>query len=188
MKSLQHFSGVEVSVDRLISLAAYAGLGEDASFAHSAIGGASGPRRGDGGDIFDLRPFEDGDDPRQIDPAASARSGRTQLRTRHEQVDRTALLVADFRSSMLWGSQSRLRSVAAAEVLAFEGWKIVAAGGQVGCMTYQDGRHESLAPQPREAAMLRIAQMLASVHAEALEAAELPRDKAEGTTLADLAS
>jgi len=172
MKPSQPFSGAEVSVDRLIALAGYAGLGEAASYAHSAVGGASGPKRGEGGDIYDLRPFEDGDDPRQIDPAASARSGRTQLRNRHEQVDRTALLVADFRASMLWGSRVRLRSVAAAEALALEGWRIVAGGGQVGAISYQNGSHESLAPQPREAAMLRISQMMASTHAEAMEVAE----------------
>jgi len=165
------FTGAVVSVERLIALAAYAGLGEDTSFARSAVGGASGPKRGDGGDIYDLRPFEDGDDPRQIDPAASARSGRTQLRNRHEQVDRTALLVADFRSSMLWGSQVRLRSVAAAEALALEGWKVVAGGGQIGSICCLDQSHESRAPQPREAAMLGISQMMASLHDQAMETA-----------------
>jgi len=179
-------SGAYVSVERLIALAAFAGLGENSNYARSPVGGASGPKRGDGGDIYDLRPFEDGDDPRQIDPAASARSGRTQLRNRHEQVDRTALLVADFRASMLWGSKVRLRSVAAAEALALEGWKIVASGGQLGSVGYLGHSYESRAPQAREAAMLGTAQMFANLHAQALEAARQPQARAQSMSLAEM--
>ncbi|MEJ8475371.1 DUF58 domain-containing protein [Roseibium algae] len=164
-------SGVEVSIERLIELAAFAGLASSSSFAKSVVGSASGPKLGDGGDIYDLRPFQDGDDPRQIDPGASARSGRPQLRSRHEQVDRTALLVADFRSSMFWGTQGRLRSVAAAEALAVEGWQVVAGGGQVGCVTFRDDHFDNIAPKPREAAMLSVAGALARSHDLALQEA-----------------
>lgn len=160
-----------LSVDRLIELAAWAGFASHVSFAKSAVGAASGPKRGDGGDIFDLRPFQDGDDPRQIDPAASARSGRAQLRSRHEQVDRTALLVSDFRSSMFWGTKGRLRSVAAAEALAVEGWQIIAGGGHVGCAIMHDENLEFTTPKPREAAMLGVAQAFARTHDIALQKA-----------------
>lgn len=154
----------EVSVDRLIELSALAGLAQSTNFAKSVVGAASGPKRGEGGDIYDLRPFQDGDDPRQIDPGASARSGRAQLRSRHEQVDRTALLVADFRSSMFWSTKGRLRSVAAAEALAFEGWQVVAGGGHVGCATFGDTSFDDIAPKPREAAMLSVAGVLSRAH------------------------
>lgn len=164
-------SGVAVSIDRLIELAAWAGLAGHASFAKSVVGAASGPKRGEGGDIYDLRPFQDGDDPRQIDPGASARSGRAQLRSRHEQVDRTALLLADFRSSMFWSTKGRLRSVAAAEALAVEGWQVVSGGGHIGCATFRDDGFENIAPKPREAAMLGVAGALARAHELALEEA-----------------
>lgn len=163
-------SGVEVRIERLIALAAYADLAPDINFAKSVVGAASGPKRGEGGDIYDLRPFQDGDDPRHIDPAASARSGRVQLRSHHEQVDRTAFLVADFRAPMLWGTRGRLRSVAAAEALAMEGWRIVAGGGQVGCICYWDGGVETRAPKSRETAMLGVAEVMARVHSQAFEA------------------
>lgn len=174
-------SGVSVSIDRLIELAAWAGLGSQSNFAKSVVGAASGPKRGEGGDIYDLRPFQDGDDPRQIDPGASARSGRAQLRSRHEQVDRTAMLVADFRSSMFWSTKGRLRSVAAAEALAVEGWQIVAGGGHVGCASFRDNSFDNIAPKPREAAMLAIAGALARAHELALQ--EALEDSTVGPTL-----
>lgn len=164
-------NGVTVSIDRLIALSAWAGLAGQANFAKSIVGAASGPKRGEGGDIYDLRPFQDGDDPRQIDPGASARSGRPQLRSRHEQVDRTALLLADFRTTMFWSTKGRLKSVAAAEALAVEGWQIVAGGGHVGCATFRNDGFDHVAPKPRDAAMLSVAGALVRAHDLALEEA-----------------
>ncbi|SFR12356.1 DUF58 domain-containing protein [Poseidonocella sedimentorum] len=131
-------------------------------------GARSGRRRGPGFDIHDLRPFVSGDDPRHIDPGASARSGRLQLRTFLEEVDHSALLIADFRASMLWGSRARLRSVAAAEALAVVGWQVVGAGGAVGLMILRDGGPEFHPPRARDAAMLRVAAALDAAHRAAL--------------------
>ena len=77
-------AGCQVTHDRLVALAALAGTNPPAGAAHSDTGGLSGPKQGMGGDIFDLRPYQAGDDPRHIDAAATARSGRTQIRRRHQ--------------------------------------------------------------------------------------------------------
>jgi len=164
-------SGAEVSLDRLVALAGLVRPATTAGLSHGLSGGLSGPKRGDGADLFDLRPYQDGDDLRRIDPAATARSGRPQVRSRHEDVERTLLLVADFRGPMLWGTRGRFRSVAAAEALALAGWRAVLAGGRVGLVVLRDADLDVIAPQPREAAMLRIAGALAQHHAEALAAA-----------------
>ncbi|WP_118136958.1 DUF58 domain-containing protein [Oceanicella sp. SM1341] len=163
--------GLGLSLDRLVALAGRAGARSRAAPAASRSGGTAGRRRGEGTDIFDIRPFQEGDDPRHLDPAATARSGRPQLRTFHEEVERTALLVADLRAPMFWGTGSRLRSVAAAEALALEGWSVVAAGGRVGLHAVRDTETTVLAPRPREAAMLGITATLARQHAAGLEAA-----------------
>ncbi|MGF1554363.1 MAG: DUF58 domain-containing protein [Paracoccaceae bacterium] len=160
-----------MSLDRLTALAAYAGLGEAGTPAPSRAGGLAGGRRGEGGsDLHDLRPFVDGDDPRRIDAAATARSGRPQVRTFHEDAERVALLVADFRRPMLWGTKGRLRSVAAAEALALEGWRAVGAGGRVGLAAVRDAETVMLAPKPREGAMLAAAGALARAHDDAMAA------------------
>ncbi|SNR75967.1 DUF58 domain-containing protein [Puniceibacterium sediminis] len=165
--------GIHLSLDRLVALRRLAFGVQQGGHAQSHSGGTAGRRRGQGGDIHDLRPFQDGDDPRRVDPAATARSGRPHVRTYHEDVDRTLLLVADFRSPMLWGSRGRLRSIAAAEALALEGWRTIAAGGRVGLHGEHDGGGVTLAPRPREAAMLDIASALVRMHEAAVA---LPAD------------
>lgn len=161
--------GTEVTLERLIALGEGAGAGMVVGESRSETGHRSGRRQGRGGDIFDLRPYQEGDDPRHIDAAASARSGRAQLRRRHEEVEQTVLVVADFRRPMLWGTRGRLRSVAAAEELARVGWRAVAAGSRVGLLVLRDGGAEALVPRPREQAMLEVAGALVQGHAAALD-------------------
>ena len=62
-------------------------------------------KRGQGHEIREIRPFTEGDDPRHLDAAATARSGALQVRSFHEDRERTVLLVADFRRPMLWGTR-----------------------------------------------------------------------------------
>ena len=163
-------SGAVLSLDRLVALAGQVGPAPVAGLSHGRVAGLSGPRRGEGGDLYDLRPFIDGDDPRLVDPAASARSGRPQLRRRHEEVERSLLLVVDFRAPMFWGTRGRFRSVAAAEAAALEGWACVLAGGRVGLAILRDDGIDRLPARPREAAMLEIAGVLARTHAATMGA------------------
>lgn len=164
-------AGCVVTADRLIALATQAQADLSAGRAHSDTGGLSGARQGKGGDIYDLRPYQQGDDPRHIDAAATARSGRVQIRRRHDEADRTVLLVADFRPPMLWGTRGRLRSVAAAEALALAGWQTVLAGGRVGSVAVGGGEVETRPPRLRNTAMIGIAQSFSRVHDMALTAA-----------------
>lgn len=161
-------SASEVSAERLLAAAHLARSGLDASGRTGGGGPVSGPRRGKGTDVYDVRVYQEGDDPRLIDPSATARSGRPHVRTFHEEVERTLHLVADFRPPMLWGTRGRLRSVAAAEALAVEGWRTVAAGGRVGLRVVGGEADVQLRPQPRRGAMMDIAAALATAHAEAL--------------------
>lgn len=161
-------SGAVLSLDRLVALASAATPVSHEGLSRGRVAGVSGPRRGEGGDLYDLRPFVDGDDRRHMDPAATARSGRPQLRRRHEEVERSLLLVVDMRSAMLWGTKGRFRSVAAAEAAALEGWRCVRSGGRCGLAILRDGGLEWLPARPREAAMLEISATLARTHAEVM--------------------
>lgn len=123
---------------------------------------------GQGHVIRELRPFADGDDPRFIDAAASARAGSAQIRSFHEDREGNLLLIADFRRPMLWGSRLRMRSLAAAEVLMRLGWQAMAAGGAVGLVTLGQGGVEVTRPRARHAGLSRVAAHLARAHAAAL--------------------
>lgn len=138
-------------------------------------------KRGQGHEIREIRPFSDGDDARHIDAAATARSGRLQVRSFNEDRERSVLLVADFRRPMLWGTRGRLRSVAAAEALALAGWRAILGAGAAGAVALTDAGLLAERPRPRDAGMARVAGLLARAHALALEAA------AAGAPLRELA-
>lgn len=125
-------------------------------------------RRGQGHEIREIRPFAEGDDPRHIDAAATARIGTPQVRSFHEDRERNLMLIADFRRPMLWGTKGRLRSVAAAEVLAIAGWRAVLEGGAVGVICLTDAGPEVQHPRPRHRGMALVAGALARAHDAAL--------------------
>lgn len=161
--------GAQVSFERLLALRHEAARTPQwAAATDNRAGGFAGRKRGSGLDIHDLRQFAEGDDLRHVDASTTARTGRLHVRTFHEDQDRTALLIADFRGPMLWGTRGRLRSVAAAEALALAGWRTVDSGGSVGLLAVRDADTDYVAPQLRERAMLRIAGALERSHRLAL--------------------
>ncbi|MCE7030495.1 DUF58 domain-containing protein [Jiella avicenniae] len=133
-------------------------------------GGFAGRRRGNGLEIVDVRLFSEGDDIRHVDAAATARTAKTHVRTFRDERDRAALLIADFRAPMFFGTRGRLRSVAAAGALALAGWRVVEAGGRVGLLVASAGTTQFLPPRPRERSMAEIAGALESAHETAGQA------------------
>lgn len=125
-------------------------------------------RRGQGHEIREIRPFADGDDPRHLDAAATARTGQPQIRSFHEDRERSLMLIADFRRPMLWGTRGRLRSVAAAEALALAGWTAVLEGGGVGVIALTDAGPEMQALRPRHRGMALASGCLSRAHDLAL--------------------
>ncbi|WP_413203702.1 DUF58 domain-containing protein [Rhodospirillum sp. A1_3_36] len=144
-------------------------------------GGFTSKRRGSGLEILELRPFVEGDDIRHLDALATARTGKRHVRVYHDERERAAMLIADFRPSMFWGTRRRLKSVAAAEVLALNGWRTVVAGGKVGLMTLAADGTSGLPLKDRDRAMVRVVGGLAGAHATALEQARVTR-KGPGET------
>lgn len=144
-------------------------------------GGFTSKARGSGLEIRDLRPFSDGDDFRHVDAMATARTGKVYVRSYHDEQEKSVLLIADFRSPMFWGTQTRLRSVAVAQVLALAGWRACETGAKVGLMTVSE-MGSFLAPRARERAMARVAGRLGHDHDQALDrnetGAPLPLDAA----------
>ena len=141
----------------------------DAASLAERPGNTATRRRGQGHEIRELRPFTDGDDPRHIDAAATARTGTPQLRSFHEDREHNLMLIADFRRPMLWGTRGRLRSVAAAEALVLAGWRAILAGGAVGVIALTDAGLQAQLPRPRHRGMAGVAGCLERAHAAALE-------------------
>ncbi len=172
----------EVSAAALMGLRAQALAGRREAPALARRPGVSPARpRGEGHEIRELRPFVEGDDPRRIDAAATARSGILHVRAFHEDRDRTLTLIADFRRPMLWGV-SRFRSASAAEALMIEAWRALEEGGTVAAAALTEAGilWSPSAGRMRGAALT--AGFLERAHASALAASGLmeapPRDLA----------
>ncbi len=125
-------------------------------------------RRGRGLEVHDVRPWVEGDDIRHLDQNATARTGVPHTKTYFDERERSILLVADFRPSMLFGTRRAFRSVAAAEALAMLGWRGVGHGGRVGLLA-ANARGTRFSRQGRgERAMIAAIGVMAEAHREAL--------------------
>lgn len=162
--------GVRLDIEALLRLRhAARNLRLKNATSNSLPGGLVHKRRGRGLEAAEIRHFVDGDDIRLIDRNATARTGTLHVKSTHDERDQTALLIADFRPSMLWGTRRALRSVAGAEALALIGWSLVARGVRVSLMAIGSFAPVILPARGRDAGMVAAIGGMAKAHAQALE-------------------
>jgi uncharacterized protein (DUF58 family) len=111
----------------------------DLRIVRRAGGPLPGERRaaglGTGTELAQLRPYEPGDDPRQLDPAASARTGVPHVRQHVPERAMTTWIVLDLSASMAFGTGLRLKSDVAEGVAATVAQLAVRRGGRVAVVT-----------------------------------------------------
>jgi uncharacterized protein (DUF58 family) len=89
-------------------------------------------QRGRGIDFSEVRPYYPGDDIRTIDWRVTARKARPHTKVFREERERLTLLFVDQTQSMFFGSQVRLKSVAAAEFAALAAWRAIHQNDRIG--------------------------------------------------------
>ena len=128
---------------------------------HSILAGRHASRlRGRGLNFEELRGYLPGDDIRNIDWKVTARTQKPHVRVYTEEKDRPALLLVDQRSSMFFGSQRSMKSVAAAETAALAAWRILDSGDRVGAIIFDEQNIEEIRPHRSDS---RVMQILESV-------------------------
>ena len=80
-------------------------------------------KRGRGAEPYDVRPWSEGDDIRQIDRNVTARTGMPHVRNFHEEHNHNTLYLIDLRPSMHFGTQRAFRAVAAIEAVVISAWR-----------------------------------------------------------------
>ncbi|MDA1075395.1 MAG: DUF58 domain-containing protein [Proteobacteria bacterium] len=103
------------------------------------IGSRAGIRlakaKGRGIDFAEVRLYQPGDDIRTIDWRVTARKNKPHTKVFREERERPTVVITDQTQSMFFGSELRLKSVAAAELSAMLTWHTLAshdrAGGQI---------------------------------------------------------
>ena len=115
---------------------------------------------GSGTEIAQLRPYEVGDDVRQIDAAATARTGEPHVRTHVPERTLTTWVVVDVSPSMAFGTADRLKSDVAEGVAQVVGRLAVRRAGRVALMTFGDGRPRLLRPHASRPGIVAIRRAL----------------------------
>ena len=128
-------SGVHVTLDELLSLRAHGRrlpLVSRQRTEGSRAGDVRSTARGRGMEFEDIRPYQAGDDTRNIHWRISARSGKPFTKLYAEERERPTYIALDQRVNMFFGSGHTFKSVAAARLAALIGWSALASGDRVG--------------------------------------------------------
>jgi uncharacterized protein (DUF58 family) len=105
------------------------------------------PGVGAGTELAQLRVYQPGDDVRQLDPAASARTGVPHVRLHVPERLMTAWIVLDVSPSMAFGTGLRLKSDVAAGAATVLGRLAVRRGGRAGLVLCGGGHELFIRPR-----------------------------------------
>jgi uncharacterized protein (DUF58 family) len=117
------------------------------------------PGVGSGTELAQLRPYQIGDDVRQLDPAASARTGQAHVRLQVPERILTTWLVLDTSASMAFGTADRLKSDVAEGVSQVVARAATRHGGRLAIFT-AGGPERMLPPRGGPHAKLGLRRLL----------------------------
>ena len=101
------------------------------------------------------RPYQPGDDPRNIDWRVTARSSEAYTKLFREERERPVLIMTDLRSNMHFATQGCFKSVNGARAAALLAWAAHHRGDRLGGLVFGDTRHRELRPRLGRQAALR---------------------------------
>ncbi len=90
--------------------------------------------QGRGVEFDEVRPYQPGDEIRNMDWRVTARTGKPHTKLFREERERPALLLLDLRPAMFFATQGALKSVIAAECASLLAWSVVHQGDRVGAL------------------------------------------------------
>jgi uncharacterized protein (DUF58 family) len=117
---------------------------------------------GRGTELAQLRPYEVGDDVRQIDPAATARMGEPYVRLHVPERTLTTWLVVDRSPSMAFGTTKRLKSDVADGAAIVMSRLAVRRAGRVALCTFGAGEPRLLPPRASRPGTVGVRRALAA--------------------------
>jgi len=110
------------------------------------LGSYAGAFRGGGVEFEESRPYVPGDDVRNLDWNATARTGEPYVKHFREERDQTVWLALDGSASMGFGTTERTKAAAASHVIALLAAAAGQAGDRVGLLTFDDRVRSELPP------------------------------------------
>jgi len=116
--------------------------------------------KGRGMEFDESRPYQPGDDPRNIDWRVTARSSEAYTKLFREERERPVLIMTDLRSNMHFATQGCFKSVNATRAAALLAWAAHHRGDRLGGLVFGDTKHRELRPRLGRQAALRYVHQL----------------------------
>ncbi len=136
----------------------------DLVVARHAAGALPGDRRaagmGAGTELAQLRPYVVGDDVRQIDASATARTGEPHVRLQVPERTLTTWIVLDVSPSMAFGTTQRLKADVAEGVAQVLGRLAVRRAGRVALLTFGAGKPRLIPPRGSKPGFVALRRVL----------------------------
>ena len=119
--------------------------------------------KGRGMEFDESRPYEPGDDVRNIDWRVTARTGKTHTKMFREERERPVFISVDSRASMFFATQGRFKSVIAAELTSLLAWTAHQQGDRVGGEIFNENEHTEFRPRRGQQNILHLIKQLSSL-------------------------
>lgn len=103
--------------------------------------------KGRGMEFDESRPYQPGDDPRNIDWRVTARSSQAYTKLFREERERPVLIMVDLRSNMHFATRGCFKSVNASRAAALIAWAAHHRGDRLGGIVFGDTTHRELRPR-----------------------------------------
>ena len=116
--------------------------------------------RGRGTEFDEVRPYQPGDDTRDIDWRVSARSGRTYTKLFREERECPLLIAVDLRRPMHFGSRVTFKSLQAIQAATLLAWFGEHRGDRIGLSIFNESGHHELRPKRGQKAVLHLINQL----------------------------
>ena len=116
--------------------------------------------KGRGIEFAEVRPYQIGDDIRNIDWNVSARTGETYVKVFEEEREQTLMLLVDISGSEDFGSQEKLKREIAAEICALIAFSAIQNNDKVGLVLFTDAVELFVPPKKGRRHVLRLIREL----------------------------
>jgi uncharacterized protein (DUF58 family) len=110
--------------------------------------------KGRGMEFAESRPYEPGDDVRNLNWRVMARTGKPFTKLFREERERPVFVWVDLRDRMFFGTRGTFKAVAAARAAALIAWAANQHGDRIGGVIFSDGVHYEIKPGRGKAAVL----------------------------------
>ena len=112
--------------------------------------------KGQGIEFSEVRPYQVGDDVRNIDWNVSARTGETYVKVYEEEREQTLMLAVDVSGSGDFGTQTKFKREIAAEIAAIAAFSAIQNGDKVGLLLFSDAVELFVPPSKGRRHVLRL--------------------------------